>query len=104
MFFSVVLFRVRPTGLASIKWTVELSPYGPFLELHWADITNVSMSALTIVKTFDVVEHISPRLISGAVLAPLGPFPFQTGKEALYYCIVVATTGSTQTTTDTVLF
>jgi hypothetical protein len=53
---------MRLTGLASIKWTVELSPYCPFLELDWTDITKVSVSSLAVVETFDIVEHIGPRL------------------------------------------
>jgi hypothetical protein len=36
----------------------------PLLESHWADITKAAMSALSIVKTLDVIEHIGSRFIS----------------------------------------
>ena len=70
------LYRFWPNGLASVKWTVELSPYCPFLELDWTDVTNVTMSALAIVKTFNVVEHIGTCLVSRTILASLHAFPF----------------------------
>ena len=87
--------RFWPNGFASIKWTVELSPHCPFLELSWADIANVTVSALAIVKTLNVVEHVRTCLIAGPVFTPLDSFPFQAGKEALNHCIVIAAAGAT---------
>jgi hypothetical protein len=96
-------FRFWPFGFTSIKWTVELSPHCAHLELRWADITNVTVSALAIVKTFNVVEHVRTCLIPGPVLATLDPFTFQAGKEALNHRIVVTAAGTTQTAVDAML-
>jgi len=105
MLYEVNLkFRYWPDGLTSIKWTVELSPYGPFLELDWTDITNVSMSALAVVKSFYVIEHIGARLVAGPIDAPFDTFTFYTGKEALHHRIVVTTSSTAHATADAMLF
>jgi hypothetical protein len=96
-------FRSWPIGFTSIKWTVELSPHCPLLELHWADITNVTVSALAIVKTFNVVEHVRTSLIPRPVLTTPDPFTFQAGKEALNHRIVITAAGTTQTAVDAML-
>ena len=46
-------------GLASVYWTPELSPHCPLLERYGADINDVSVSALSVVKALDVVEHVA---------------------------------------------
>lgn len=76
--------RFWPNGFASIKWTVELSPHCPLLELSWADITNVIVSALAVVKTLNVFEHVCTCLISGPVFTMLDSFPFQAGSDPIY--------------------
>jgi hypothetical protein len=87
--------RSWPDGFASIKWTVELSSHCPFLELSWTDIANVTVSALAIVKTLNVVEHVRPCLIPSAVFTTPDSLPFQAGKEALNRGIVIAAAGTT---------
>jgi len=87
--------RYRPAGLASIKWTVELSPHCPFLELSWTDIANIAVSSLAIIKTLNVVEHVRTCLISGTVFSTPDSLPFETCKEALNHRIVIATAGAT---------
>jgi len=61
------------------------------------------MSALAIVKSFNVIEHVGTCLIPGPVLTTLDPFTLQTGKKALNYRIVVTTAGTTQTAADVML-
>jgi hypothetical protein len=90
-------------GFASIKWTVELNPHCAFLEFSRADITNVIMPGLAIVKPLNVIEHIRWCLISGPVLTTPDTLTFQAGKEALNDGIVTTTAGTTQTAADAML-
>ena len=69
--------RYRPFGFASIKWTGELSPHCPLFELCWTDVANVTVSALAIVKTLDVVEHVRTCLIPGPVRTTPDAFALQ---------------------------
>ena len=66
-----------PTGLASVKRTVELSPHCPVFELNGADIADVTVSAFSVIEALDVVEHIGPCFVSGAVVFPFRTFSFQ---------------------------
>ena len=63
-FLMIAYFRFWLNGFASIKWTVELSPYCPLLEIDWADITDVPVSALAIVEALDIVEHLGLCLVT----------------------------------------
>jgi hypothetical protein len=38
--------------------------FGSLLESHRTDITKAAMSALAVVKTLDVIEHIGSRFVS----------------------------------------
>jgi hypothetical protein len=49
---------------------------GAFLEGRRTYITKVAMSALSIVKTLDVVEHISSRLISSQIACAIDSLTF----------------------------
>ena len=96
------LLQVRfwPFGFASIKWTVELSPYCPLLELDRANIANVSMSALTVVETFDVVEHIRSRVVSGTVVTSFDALSFERSKKAFDHRVVTAASRGTHAAGD----
>ena len=50
------------------------------------------MFPFRIVEHFDVVEHISPCLVTGSISASSDPFAFEQVEEALSDCIVMAIT------------
>ena len=62
------------------------------------------MSVLAVVKTFNVIEHISTRLVSGPVLTPFDAFALESGEEALHHRIVVTATRTTQAAVNAMLF
>ena len=67
----------------------------PVFRFLRADVTQITMSALSIVKTFDVFEHCSPRFISRSESNPVHGFPFEQPKETLNDRIIVAVSTGT---------
>ena len=55
------------------------------------------MPALGIVKPFDVIEHIGPRLVPTTVGFPVHPLSLEAGEEALDRRVVPAVTPTTLT-------
>jgi len=46
------------------------------LKNRWTDITKITMSALSIIKTFNVIEHIGFRFISSQVTCAIHSLTF----------------------------
>ena len=92
--------RYRPDGLASVKRTFELSPHCPLFELNGADITDVSVSAFSVIEAFDVVEHIGSGLVSCAVVIPFDSLSFKCSEEAFDHRVVVTTSSVTHAAGD----
>ncbi len=57
--YVVMALMVMLAVVTSLAYWFESGSYGLFLELDGIDTTHVSVSALALVKTFNVVEHIS---------------------------------------------
>ena len=70
---------------------------------HRADVTKITVAAFTIVKTFNVFEHIGPCFFSSPVAYPVDPLPFHESKKTLDHRIVVTVSTSTHAAVDAVL-
>jgi hypothetical protein len=67
----------------------------PVFKFLRADVTQITMSALSIVKAFDVFEHRSSRFISRSESNPVHAFPIEQPKETLHNRIIVAVSTGT---------
>ncbi len=56
--------------------------FGPLLVYRWTDVTKIAMSALSIVKTLDVIKHVGWRFISSQVARAINSLAFQYSRVA----------------------
>ncbi len=70
---------------------------------HRTDVTKITVTAFSIVKTLNVFEHIGPCFCSGPVAYAVDPLPFHESKKTLDHRIVVTVSTSTHAAFDAVL-
>ena len=58
------------------------------------------MSALSVIKTFDVIEYIGSCVVASGILAPPGPLSLERRKETFNRRIVVATPATIHAAND----
>jgi hypothetical protein len=63
--------------------------FGSLLKSSRTYITKISVSAFSVIKTFDVIEHIGFRFISNQVTCAIHSLAFHYSKEAFNNGIVV---------------
>jgi hypothetical protein len=65
------------------------------LKSSWTDITKLTVSALSIVKTFNVIEHVSIHFISSQVTCAIHSLAFHWPNKTFDNGIVVTVTSRT---------
>jgi hypothetical protein len=67
----------RPIVFVPVPPTTQLSHHGPFLELFWAEITEMTMTALAFAISPDVIDHIRSRFVSSALASSVQALAFE---------------------------
>jgi len=75
-----------------------------FFKFLWADITQIGMTLVAVIKHFNIVNDVSPRFVSGPIVWKKDPLGFEAAKKTFCNSIIPTISFSAHATDHTMGF